>query len=270
METRLSLFKRKSKFTKYSACWFCATRVHRADCDIVSMRRSVCCPLKPQHCRQFISLLCPQSNLRRLTRHCADSCLRTSKVDQAHSPLLTAAMAFNLERSNNLKLLQSSDSTLSRQTMRSLAEYDSEGNPELEDTSPVPPDEAPGQHRMLPDVDAIIKETRVDIKETRQKADKLFHQFAKSYVATAGELREGAIQKYRERLEGLTAEDRAKVCETLAKDEIVCSMMQFGENRYSFGGVSFRYNTQNDAAFNRLSHHAWKDCEHDYRLPPAQ
>lgn len=234
------------------------------------MRRNVCWPLKPQHCRQLISLLHPQSSLSRLISHRADSCLRTSKVEQAHSPLLTAAMASNFERSNNLKLLQSSDSTLSRQTMRSLAGYDCEGNHEREDATPVPPDEAPGQQRMLPDIDAIIKETRVEIKETRHKADKLFDQFAKSYVATAGELREGVIQKYRERLKGLTAEDRAKVCETLAKDEIVCRMMLFGDDKCLFAGMSIRYNTVSDAAFNKLSHHAWKDCEHHYRLPPAQ
>lgn len=42
---RLSLFRMKSKFTTYSACWFCATRVHSVDCDIVSMRRIVCWPL---------------------------------------------------------------------------------------------------------------------------------------------------------------------------------------------------------------------------------
>lgn len=179
-------------------------------------------------------------------------------------------MASNLELSNKLKLLQSTDSTLLRQTMRSLVEYDPEGHPGCEGATPAPSDEAPGQHRMLPDIDAIIQHTRVEIRKTRLEADRLFDQFAEAYVAAAGELREGAIQKYRERLEGLTAEDRAKVCETLAKDEIVCSNMEFGRGRLSCGGISFSYKAESDAVFNKLSHHAWKDCEHHDRLPPAQ
>ncbi|KAG6360841.1 hypothetical protein INS49_011908 [Diaporthe citri] len=139
-------------------------------------------------------------------------------------------MASDLERSSKLKLklLQSGDSNSSRQAMRSLVDYDSDGHPEREDATPDPQDEAPGQTQVLPDIDTIIQETKAEIQQTRVKADTLICRYFEAFIATAGQLREGAIQRYRERLEELPAKDRAKVCETLAKDEDVCSNMEFG------------------------------------------
>lgn len=124
-------------------------------------------------------------------------------------------------------------------------------------------DDAPGpQPQMpIPDADAIISETMAEMEQARLKADQLICQFAEAYVATAGQLREGAIERYRERLEGLPADVAAKICETLAKDDIFCCNMEFGSGHMSFGGMSFTYKVDSDTAFNALSHHAWKDCE---------
>lgn len=93
------------------------------------------------------------------------------------------------------------------------------------------------------------------------KADQLICQFAEAYVTAAGQLREGAIQRYRTRLEGLPAQAAAKVCDTLAKDDIFCCNMEYCSGHMSFGGMSFTYKVDSDTAFNALSHHAWKDCE---------
>lgn len=117
---------------------------------------------------------------------------------------------------------------------------------------------------MLEDIDAIIRETRAEMEQARLKADQLICQFAETYVETAGQFREVAIQRYRGRLEGLPAEVCAKVCETLAKDDIFCCNMEFGNGHLSYGGMSFTYKVESDAAFNTLSHHAWKDCKNHF------
>ncbi|KAK7707592.1 hypothetical protein SLS64_007111 [Diaporthe eres] len=103
--------------------------------------------------------------------------------------------------------------------MRSLLDYDSDGHPERGDATLDPQDETPGQTQVLPDVDTIIQKTKADIQQARLKADTLICRYFKEFIAAAGQLRDGAIQRYRERLEELPAKDRAKVCETLAKDE---------------------------------------------------
>ncbi|KAK7736403.1 hypothetical protein SLS63_003381 [Diaporthe eres] len=114
--------------------------------------------------------------------------------------------------------------------MRSLLDYDSDGHPERGDATLDPQDETPGQTQVLPDVDTIIQKTKADIQQARLKADTLICRYFKEFIAAAGQLRDGAIQRYRERLEELPAKDRAKVCETLAKDEDVCSNMEFGDS----------------------------------------
>lgn len=154
--------------------------------------------------------------------------------------------------------------------MRSRLDYDSDGHPEREDATPDPQDETPGQTQVLPDVDTIIQKTKVDIQQARLKADTLICRHFKAFIAAAGQLRDGAIQRYRERLEELPAKDRAKVCETLAKDEDVCSNMEFGDCKFSYGGISFSYRAESVEVFNSLSHHAWKDCENHTCLPPAR
>lgn len=179
-------------------------------------------------------------------------------------------MDSNLERSSKLKLLQSGDSTSSRQAMRSLVNYDSDGHSEHEDATPDPEAETPVQTQVLPDVDTIIQETKAEIQQARLKADTLICRYFEEFVATAGQLREGAIQRYRKRLEELPAKDRAKVCETLAEDETVCSNMEFGDCKFSYGGISFSYRAESVEVFNSLSHHSWKDCENHTRLPPAR
>lgn len=102
------------------------------------------------------------------------------------------------------------------------------------------------------------------MQQARLKADQLICHFAEAYVATAGQLREDAIQQYHGQLEGLPAELCAKVCETLAKDDIFCCNMEFGNGHLSYGGMSFTYKAESVAAFNALSHHAWKDCENHH------
>lgn len=151
--------------------------------------------------------------------------------------------------------------------MAALLDYDSDGHSEREDTIPESPDNASEQQQMLPDADAIIRETRDEMEQARLKADQLICQFAEAYVTTAGQLREVAIHRYRERLDGLPAEVCAKVCETLAKDDIFCCNMEFGNGHLSYGGMSFTYKVESDAAFNALSHHVWKDCENHLPSP---
>ncbi|CAN8105220.1 unnamed protein product [Discula destructiva] len=97
------------------------------------------------------------------------------------------------------------------------------------------------------------------MEQARLEADQLICQFAETYVASAGQLREDAIQRYRERLKGLPVQVGAKVCEALAKDDIFCCNMEFGSGHMSFGRMSFTYNVDSDEGFNALSHHAWKD-----------
>lgn len=146
--------------------------------------------------------------------------------------------------------------------MQALVDYQSDGNSEPDHSSSKPADEAPEQPKLLPDVDAIIQETKAEMEQARLKADQLICQFAEAYVDNAGRLRDASIQRYRERLEGLPAGACAKVCETLAKDDIFCCNMDFGNGHLSYGGMSFTYKIESDAAFNALSHHAWKDCKH--------
>lgn len=179
-------------------------------------------------------------------------------------------MTSKFEPPSKLKLQQSGDSNSLRHAMRSLMNYDSDGHPERKDATPDPPDETPGQTQVLPDVDTIIQETKAEIQQTRMEADKLICGYFEAFIASARQLREGVIQRYRERLEELPAKDRAKVCETLAKDEDVCSNMEFGDCKFSHGGISFSYRAESVKVFNSLSHHAWKDCENHTRLPPAR
>lgn len=149
-------------------------------------------------------------------------------------------------------------------------DYDSDGHPEREDATPGPPEDAQRRPRVLPDINTVIQETRAEISQTRLEVDRLICKFADEFIVTAGQLREVVIQHYRERLEGLPAKDRAKVCETLALDEIVCCDMEFGNVNGSHGGLSFTYKAESDAAFNALSHHKWKDCKNHTCLPPAR
>lgn len=148
--------------------------------------------------------------------------------------------------------------------MTNLMHYNSDVYPEYEQVNPCPHDEAPEQPRLLLDVDAIIQGTRAKMQQARLNADRLICQFAEAYVATAGQLREDAIQQYRGQLEGLPAELRARVCETLADDNRFCSDMDFGNGHMSYGGMSFTYRVESDAAYNALSHHVWKDCENHH------
>ncbi|POS79282.1 hypothetical protein DHEL01_v202317 [Diaporthe helianthi] len=143
--------------------------------------------------------------------------------------------------------------------MGALVDYESDGQSRNGYSASNSPDETPEQPQLSPDVDTIIQETRAEMEQARLKADQLICQFAESYVDTAGRLRDASIQRYRERLEGLPAEACAKVCETLAKDDIFCCNMDFGNGHLSYGGMSFTYKIESDAAFNALSHHAWKD-----------
>lgn len=163
--------------------------------------------------------------------------------------------------------LLSSDPTPLRQIMKALVDYDSDGHSESDFTASEPPDETLEHPEVPPDIDAIIRETRADMEQARLKADQLICQFAEAYVETAGRFREGAIQRYRDRLEELPAEVSAKVCETLAKDDIFCCNMEFGNGHMSYGGMSFTYKVESDAAFNALSHHAWKDREIHFLSP---
>lgn len=151
--------------------------------------------------------------------------------------------------------------------MKALVDYDSDGHSEGGYTTSEPPDEAFERHQMPEDVDTIIRQTRTEMEQARLKADQLICQFAEAYVETAGRFRKEAIQRYRERLEGLPAKDCAKVCETLAKDDIFCCNMEFGNGHLSYGGMSFTYKVESDAAFNALSHHAWKDCKNQFPYP---
>lgn len=154
------------------------------------------------------------------------------------------------------------DPPSSRQLTDELVVCDSDAGPELRLVTPNPLDEAiREQPEVPPDADAIIHETKAEMELVRSKADQLICQFAETYVATAGQLREGAIQRYRERLQGLPAQVCAKICDTLAKDDIFCCNMEFGQGHMSHGGMRFTYKVDSDAAFNALSHHAWKDCE---------
>lgn len=107
--------------------------------------------------------------------------------------------------------------------------------------------------------EVIIRETRTEIEQIRLQADKFICQYAEAYVAEAGRLRQGAIDRYRVRLEGLSPDLRLKVCETLAKDDIFCCNMEFGNGHLSYAGMGFTYKVESDVAFNVLSHHAWKD-----------
>lgn len=175
--------------------------------------------------------------------------------------------ASKLETSSEHSFTASGEPTPLRQDMRELVDYDSDGHSERDCSSSTRPDEAPEQPQMLPDANAIIRETRIEIEQARLKADQIICHFAETYVVTAGQFREEAIQRYRARLEGLPAEVCAKVCETLAKDDIFCCNMEFGNGQLSYGGMNFTYKVESDAAFNALSHHAWKDCEPQ---PPTQ
>lgn len=152
--------------------------------------------------------------------------------------------------------------------MQALVDYESDVQSEHGSPASDSPDEAPQQPQFVPDVDTIIRETRTEMEQARLKADQLICQFAEAYVDTAGRVRDTSIQRYRERLEGLPAEACAKVCETLAKDDIFCCNMDFGNGHLSYGGMSFTYKIESDAAFNALSHHAWKDCEYISPLTP--
>jgi hypothetical protein len=151
--------------------------------------------------------------------------------------------------------------TPSQPDMRAAEDPGSDGHFEEANSSSTPPDEPTKRPHTHPDTDAIIRETRAEIKQAHDEAAKLMEQFAKEYVAAAGQLREEAIQRYRARLEGLPPEACAEVCETLAEDDEFCQYMDFGDRRLSVGGLSLRYQVQSDEAFNALSHHAWKDCE---------
>lgn len=145
--------------------------------------------------------------------------------------------------------------------MRALADHESDGGSEPDCSPTTPVHEAPKQPQMPPDTNAIIRETRAEMRQARDKAYELIQQFAKTYVDTAGQLREEAIQRYRGRLEGLPAEVCVEVCDTLARDDEFCCIMEFGYGTLSSGGMHFIYKVESDAAFNALSHHAWKDRE---------
>lgn len=151
--------------------------------------------------------------------------------------------------------------------MRALVDYDSDGHSSGDYTPSELSGEAFEQPQMPEDVDVIIREMRSELEQARLKADQLICQFAEAYVETAGQFREEAIQRYRERLEGLPAKDCAKVCETLAKDDIFCCNMEFGNGHLSYGGMSFTYKVESDATFNALSHHAWKDRKNHFHSP---
>ncbi|KAG8161930.1 hypothetical protein KVR01_007695 [Diaporthe batatas] len=133
------------------------------------------------------------------------------------------------------------------------------------------PRESAEQDRMLPDANAVILQTKAEIEKARRKADELIEQFAKHFVAAAGQLREEAIQRYRRRLEALPPDVCATVCDTLATDDDFCAQMLFGEGRVFYGGMSLKFSTGSDEAFNALSHHVWKDFYQSfssYEPPP--
>lgn len=145
--------------------------------------------------------------------------------------------------------------------MTALVNHDSDGYPEPECSSPTPLDEAPKQPHALPSTNAIVRETRAEMEQARGKVEKLIQSFAKTFVDTAGRFREEAIQRYRGRLVGLPTEVCVEVCDMLATDNDFCGLMDFGYGNLSSGGMHFIYKVESDAAFNALSHHAWKDCE---------